>query len=330
MIYKSYLLEQNINNLNENLYLFYGENLGLKNDFKDLLISRGKGSEIIKLNQDDILKKEEFFFNEINNISLFEKKKIYFIEQVNDKILDIIQEVEPRLDKQKLYLFSDILDRKSKIRNYFEKSATCGSIACYVDNEISLKKIILERLNGFEGLTTNVINLIINNCNLDRSKLNNEIKKIHTYFINKKIDKEKLEILLNIKTNDNFSFLKDEALNGNKIKTNQLLSNTIIDVEKNIFYLNLINQRLNRLVEISNLSRSFGLEDAFSKIKPPIFWKEKPNFLIQIKKWNLKKIQTILSKTYDLEIKIKSDGAVNKNILMKKLLVDICELANAS
>ena len=34
MIYKSYLLEQNINNLNENLYLFYGENLGLKNDFK--------------------------------------------------------------------------------------------------------------------------------------------------------------------------------------------------------------------------------------------------------------------------------------------------------
>jgi DNA polymerase-3 subunit delta len=330
MIYKSYLLEQNINNLNENLYLFYGENLGLKNDFKDLLISRGKGSEIIKLNQDDILKKEEFFFNEINNISLFEKKKIYFIEQVNDKILDIIQEVEPRLDKQKLYLFSDILDRKSKIRNYFEKSATCGSIACYVDNEISLKKIILERLNGFEGLTTNVINLIINNCNLDRSKLNNEIKKIHTYFINKKIDREKLEILLNIKTNDNFSFLKDEALNGNKIKTNQLLSNTIIDVEKNIFYLNLINQRLNRLVEISNLSRSFGLEDAFSKIKPPIFWKEKPNFLIQIKKWNLKKIQTILSKTYDLEIKIKSDGAVNKNILMKKLLVDICELANAS
>jgi DNA polymerase III delta subunit len=185
-------------------------------------------------------------------------------------------------------------------------------------------------LNGFEGLTTNVINLIINNCNLDRSKLNNEIKKIHTYFINKKIDREKLEILLNIKTNDNFSFLKDEALNGNKIKTNQLLSNTIIDVEKNIFYLNLINQRLNRLVEISNLSRSFGLEDAFSKIKPPIFWKEKPNFLIQIKKWNLKKIQTILSKTYDLEIKIKSDGAVNKNILMKKLLVDICELANAS
>ena len=330
MIYKSYLLEQNINNLNENLYLFYGENLGLKNDFKDLLISKGKGSEIIKLNQDDILKKEEFFFNEINNISLFEKKKIYFIEQVNDKILDIIQEVEPRLDTQKLYLFSDILDRKSKIRNYFEKSGTCGSIACYVDNEISLKKIILERLNGFEGLTTNVINLIINNCNLDRSKLNNEIKKIHTYFINKKIDTEKLEILLNIKTNNNFSFLKDEALNGNKIKTNQLLSNTIIDVEKNIFYLNLINQRLNRLVEISNLSRSFGLEDAFSKIKPPIFWKEKPNFLIQIKKWNLKKIQTILSKTYDLEIKIKSDGAVNKNILMKKLLVDICELANAS
>ena len=330
MIYKSYLLENNINGLNQNLCLFYGENLGLKNDFKDFLITENKESEIIKLNQDDILKKKEFFFNEINNISLFEKKKVYFIEQTSDKILDIIQEIEPKIDTQKLYLFADILDKKSKIRNYFEKSNNCGSVACYADNEISLKKIILKKLSNYSGLTTNNINLTINYCNLERSKLNNEIKKIRAYFIDKKIDTEKLEILLNVKTNDKFDFLKDEALNGNKIKTNQLLSNTDMDVEKNILYLNIINQRLNRLIEVLNLKRSYSLDEAINKIKPPIFWKEKPNFLIQIKKWNIKKIQTALRKTYDLEVKIKSDGTVNKNILMKKLLVDICLLANVS
>ena len=35
MIYKSYLIEQNINLLDKNLFLFYGENLGLKNELKD-------------------------------------------------------------------------------------------------------------------------------------------------------------------------------------------------------------------------------------------------------------------------------------------------------
>ena len=34
MIYKSYLLEQNFDLLKTNLTLFYGENLGLQNDFK--------------------------------------------------------------------------------------------------------------------------------------------------------------------------------------------------------------------------------------------------------------------------------------------------------
>ena len=33
MIYKSYILEQNFN-LDQNIFLFFGENLGLKNDFK--------------------------------------------------------------------------------------------------------------------------------------------------------------------------------------------------------------------------------------------------------------------------------------------------------
>ena len=35
MIYKSYLVEENFKLIKSNIVLFYGENLGLKNDFKD-------------------------------------------------------------------------------------------------------------------------------------------------------------------------------------------------------------------------------------------------------------------------------------------------------
>ena len=37
MLYKSYLIEQNIKILNKNFILFFGENLGLKNELKKKL-----------------------------------------------------------------------------------------------------------------------------------------------------------------------------------------------------------------------------------------------------------------------------------------------------
>ena len=330
MIYKSYLIEQNISLLDKNLFLFYGENLGLKNELKDKIKFQNKKAEIINLSQDDIINNIDNFFNEILNISLFNEKKIYFINQVNDKILDAIKIIEPKIDSQKFYLISDSLDKWSKIRNYFEKSNNCGVVACYIDNEISFKKIIIERLKNYKGVTTENINLISDKCNLNRDKLNNELDKIYTFFLEKNIDRNKLEILLDNKINNDFSLLKDEAFNGNRIETNKLLSDTIINSEKNILYLNIINQRLLKLNEIFKLIGQTSLEKAIDMLKPPIFWKDKPAFLKQAKKWNMNKIKKILNKTYSLELEIKSNSVVNKNILLKKLLIDICNLANAS
>jgi DNA polymerase III delta subunit len=85
-----------------------------------------------------------------------------------------------------------------------------------------------------------------------------------------------------------------------------------------------------KLNEIFKLIGQTSLEKAIDMLKPPIFWKDKPEFLKQAKKWNMNKIKKIMNKTYNLELEIKSNSIVNKNILLKKLLIDICNLANAS
>lgn len=330
MIYKSYLVEENINIINENLTLFYGENLGLKGDFKKKIRHSNEDAKIITFTQEEIFKNENIFYNEIVNISLFDEKKIYFIDQASDKIIDKLQEIDGKIDGQKIFLFSELLDKRSKLRNYFEKSKATAIVPCYADNEITIKKIILKKLKSFEGLSSQNVNLIIDNSNLNRVKLNNELSKITSYFTNKKIDNKKLEVLLDNKINDDFSLLKDEALNGNTIKTNGLLSETMIDNEKNILYLNIINQRLNKLIEVSELAKTKNLENAVSIIRPPIFWKDKTSFMIQARKWSPNKIKSILKKTYEIEVNIKSNPIINKNLLLKKLIVDICVLANSS
>jgi len=330
MIFKSYLIEQNFQNINTNLILFFGENIGLKNEFKKKIKSKNLQAKTITFIQDDIIKNEDNFFSELFNISLFEEKKIYIIDNASDKILNILQKIEPKLENQKIFLFSDLLDKKSKLRNYFEKSKNASAIACYADNEITIKKIILKNLKEFRGLSSQNINIIIDNSNLQRDKLYNELDKIITFFTNKEIVTETLEVLLNSKTNDNFNLLKDVAINGNKNKTNKLLSETIIEPEKNILYLNIINQRLNKISDVLKLVQSTNLENAINITKPPIFWKDKATVIEQTKKWNKNKIKNILNMTYSVELEIKSNSVINKNTLLKKLLVDICTMANAS
>jgi len=328
MQYKSYLVEQNISNLGKSVALFYGENIGLKNDFKIKLIEKNFNSKIIKLNQDEITKNESLLINEITNRSLFDEKIIFFIDQVNEKILQTIEKIENLISDNQIYLFADALDKKSKLRGYFEKSKDFAIIACYEDNEISIRNIIQNKLKEFKGLTPNNINLILENSNLNRSKLNNELEKILIYFHDKNLESANLERLLDVKTNDDFNKLKDEALLGNRNKTNKLLSETVIETEKTIYYLSLINLRLIKLSEIYNETDG-NLELKINNLKPPIFWKDKPNFIAQAKKWNKDKINKILNKTYNLEIKMKTDSSINNHILLRKLILDVCQFANS-
>ena len=327
MNYKSYLAEQNINILKNNILLFYGENLGLKNDFKKKLRLNNTNAAVVRFTQEEVLKNQNYFIENLLNRSLFNEEKIYFIEQVNDKILGLLENLRDKIEGQKIYLFGEILDKKSKLRSEFEKSKELGIVACYNDNETNIKKIILERLKGYEGLTPISINLIIENSNLDRAKLNNELDKIETFFVNRKIDNLELIKLLNINENDNFNMLKDAALAGNNKNTNKLLSETAIESDKTFYYMNSINQRLFTLNELFSIKHK-SVDQALSYLKPPIFWKDKPHVIEQARKWNKNKIENILRKTFDLEIKFKSNSILNKNVVFKELLLDICAQAN--
>ncbi len=330
MISKSYLIEQDKQFLMKNKsVLFYGENLGLKNDFKRDILGYFKG-KIIKRNQEEIIENQDIFFGDLLNVSLFEENKIILIDDVNDKFLNIFQKIEEKIDENKIYLFSNILDKKSKLRNYFEKSKDLNTVPCYQDNLISIKKIIQNKLKNYNNLNNENINIIAENSNLDRDKLYNEINKIKIYFSDFKIDTEKLKNLLDIKINDNFNLIRDEALNGNKKAINKLLSETVFENDKNIFYLNSFNQRLYKLAEILKNKKNSNIESIIENIKPPIFWKDKPIITDQLRKWNLRKINNVLNKSYDLEIRLKSSSTINHNLLIKMLVIDICQLANAS
>ena len=331
MIIKSYLLEQNLEQLKQfSIYLFYGENQGLKNEFKEK-IKKFENKEILNLFQEEIIKNKNLLFNEIKNTSLFNQKKIILINEADNKIVEIIEEIKEIIKEEKIYIFSNNLDKKSKLRNFFEKDKKLGLVACYPDNEITIRKIIINRLKNFGNLTNDIINTIIQATDNDRNKVKNEIEKIISCFSDKKIDQSKLISLLNLKTNEDFDKLKDEVFKGNKKEANILLSSTVFDSSYSVYYLNIINQRINKLKEIIKLkNENNNIETLVNNLRPPIFWKDKPVIIHQAKKWTEKKLNAALKNSYNVELKIKSNSFINKELLVKKLLTDICIQATSS
>ena len=96
MILKSYIIEKNISIL-DSYYavLFYGENIGLKDDFRSYIINTNKDCEKISLNQNEIIKNPILLDEQILNTSLFSKKKlehnlISYQEELTDSSLYFI------------------------------------------------------------------------------------------------------------------------------------------------------------------------------------------------------------------------------------------------
>ena len=120
--------------------------------------------------QDELLKNNDILSNEIFSQSLFNRKKIIFVEEASDKLMDLIHNIEEKISDERVFIFSEILDKRSKLRSHFEKSKECLIVPCYNDSEITIKRIISDRLKGYKPLTNEILNLIFAHTGIDRSK----------------------------------------------------------------------------------------------------------------------------------------------------------------
>ena len=118
MIIKSF--EQNKIDFNKSkLVLLYGKNEGLKNEISNNLIKLNKN--ISKYEEKEILENSNIFLENIFSKSLFENEKVIIIKRVTDKILNFLEEIEGKnIDDIKIVLNADILERKSKLRSFFD------------------------------------------------------------------------------------------------------------------------------------------------------------------------------------------------------------------
>ena len=333
MILKSFLVEKNINLLQEYFaVLIYGENIGLKDDIKIQIKKQFQDYEQITFNQDDIIKNNKLLDEQVGNNSLFSKKKIIFINEVSDRIENYITEtLQNSREDVKIFLFSQNLDKKSMLRKIFEKEKKTAIIPCYQDNERTLSEYVRKKLEGYTGLNQQMINFIINNSGLDRKTLFNEINKIKCFFLDKKIEFTKLPELLNNNNNLDFNDVRDSCLGCKKKELNANLGNVIFQNENAIFYLSVLGSRIEKLLKLcEQFEKDRNLEKVIDSIKPPIFWKDKPIFYKQMSVWNRRKLEEAQKMLFETEFLVKTNLNSNNNTLIKNLIVNLCKKGMAT
>jgi len=313
MILKSYeinKIDQNISHL----ILFYGKNEGLKNEALNILVKNKKNISIYE--EKEILDNENVFIENILSKSLFEEKKIIVIKRATDKILKIIEVLHLKnLDDTSIIINSDNLEKKSKLRSFFEKGKELVCVPFYPDNNQVLSKLAYNFLREKKiSISSSNINLIVNKCSGDRETLINELQKIELFSKNgKKINSENISKLINLGENHSISDLVDNCLAQNKRKIISILNENNFSNEDCI---TIVRSFLIKSKKLLALSKAFetnkNIDLTISSAKPPIFWKEKEVTKQQILKWSSKNIKQLIYSISETELQIKKN--INNSI----------------
>ena len=314
MIVKAFDAEK-ISSKKNNLFLLYGANRGYKNQVIKQLF---KG-ETSSYEESEILNNYENFISNLMNKSLFDDDKLIIISRASDKILKLVNEIiERKIDKVKIIINSEILEKKSKLRNLFEKEKELICVPFYEDSEKSLNFITQNffKKNNIK-ISQEIINLLVGRARGDRGNLINELNKIEILSKTKKnIKIEDILKLTNLSENYSVFELAENYLAKNKKQISKILNENNFVNEECVLILRTILNRSKRLLKLKESQGQTGNIDlTISSYKPPIFWKEKDIVKKQIQAWSVEEVKQMIRKLSNLEILIKKNSNNSLNFV---------------
>ncbi len=302
--------------LNKNSFvLLYGKNEGHKEQIKIELLKKKTITQ--NYEEKEIIDNANSFIESLYTKSLFENEKIITITRATDKIFKILSEIINKRIKDLIFIIdADNLEKKSKLRSFFEKDKNCICIPFYQDTNQTLSKIGSEYLKTKNiPISQSDLNSIVNKCNGDRKILLMELKKIEFYAKNgKKITKESIAKLTNLIENYSISELVDSCLAKNKRKTINILVENNFSNEDCILITRIFLNKSKKILKLSiDYEKNKDLDLTIASARPPIFWKEKEITKQQILNWSPKNMKKLLYKINNIELLIKKnyDNSIN-------------------
>ncbi len=311
MIIKNFEINK-FNKSNSNFHLIYGINEGIKQDLINNIYLKGYEGDIFKYEEREVLDNIDEFISNLLTKSLFSNKKIIIISRATDKLHTLINDLFDReISETKIIIKSSVLEKKSKLRNLFEKEDQLICTPVYEDDSIALNFVIQNflKVNNL-SLSQEIKNILIERSKGDRINLKNELSKLKNLSLSKsKISLEDVNKLSNLAENYSVFELSDNYLAKNSKKVSNILNENNYSSEDCILIIRTILNKSKRLLKIRNeIDKNTNIDQAISSFKPPIFWKEKDIVKKQAQSWSTNEVKEIIFKINDLEALVKKNS----------------------
>mgnify|MGYP004000128013 FL=1 len=317
MIIKSFELKKK-NLKDKKFFLLYGNNKGLIEETIQETLKPILATNIFSYEEADILKDVENFKENLINKSFFENEKLIIINRVGDKFFKIIEDIiSKNIDDLAIVLIANNLDKKSKLRTFFEKELNTVCVPFYDDNLQTLAFITQKFMRDKNiNISQQLINIIVERAKGDRINLKNELQKIESFSKNRKnISIDDVLNITNLSENYDISELVDNCLSKNKNRLIKILNENNFSSEDCILILRIFLSKLKRLTKLHlELSNKKNIDAVISSYKPPIFWKEKEIVKQQVKALNYKEIKDLIIRANEIELLMKKNPQFSINI----------------
>ena len=318
MIIRHFELKK-FNKKSYNLILFHGKNEGLQKEVLSENFINNFDGIVNKYDESDFIYNFETILSEILNKSLFDDSKIIIVSRVSDKILKNIEKIiEKNLVDVKIILKSGVLEKKSKLRNFFEKSKILISVPFYDDNLQTLANLANEFLRKHKiKISRESLNLLVNRSSGSRDHLKLELEKILYYSLSEKnIDFEIIQKLSNLAESHNVSELADNYLAKNQKNVARILNENNYSNEDCILIIRTILNKSKRLLNIvDSYENNKNLDEVISSVRPPIFWKDKDMVKKQATTWKLDDLKKNIYKINEIEALLKTNSQNSLNLV---------------
>ena len=225
-----------------------------------------------------------------------------------------------------LLVIAGDLSTSAKLRSFFEKANNAASLPCYADDQQAASNMIAQQLRDagmqFERhLPSYIAELFAG----DRMIIRSELVKIITYMGSEH----------NITIAD-----VDNIICSIKEENYQQIANSIADLDltkieleinqhlrQGVYPLTIIRVIANYFMRLSYAKYLMGTgmnaNEVVNKMRPPIFFKQKPIFMKHLQIWHIEFINKFLNHLQQLEIQCKSNSQLPADVMLLDLTIKI-------
>lgn len=216
------------------------------------------------------------------------------------------------------------LSKRSTLRTAFESSSRAASVACYGDDERSVRAFIAELLRQHKlTADADALDVLCARLGQDRDQTRGEIAKLALFMDSGPDKRVGVDAVLAVVGDGGAASLDAVVLaaaDGDYAELDRALSRALLDGESPIRILTAAQRHVERLhLARAHMDAGASAEQAMMKLKPPVFFRSADRFRRQLIAWEPARLAAALHVLLEADIACKSTAAPDEALAHRAL-----------